>query len=369
MNSNSQILEASKKVVLGIDIGGTNTKFGYVDRTGNCLATSSMPTHAQQPAEEFFSRLQRESKQLFEKLSKEYRFIGIGIGAPNANYYKGTIEHPPNLSWGFVDVRAEMGKYFDIPLAITNDANAAALGEMLFGAARGMKDFIVITLGTGLGSGIVANGDLIYGADGFAGEIGHTIVDPDGRQCGCGKRGCLEAYCSATGLCRTVQELICNITEPSELRDVSYANLTALMVSEAAGRGDKLAKQAFESCGYILGLKLADSVAHLSPGSHHLFRRHGFGRRSHLRADKAFDGSTPLPDFPQQSEYPSIAADRGECGHPRGKFVDLEIGGQINIDSEIGRVADNPLFHQYVSEHVSTAFRPDVRAEAQCCPN
>ena len=265
MNSRTQILEASKKVVLGIDIGGTNTKFGYVDRTGKCLVSSSMPTNAHQPADLFFGRLQQESKLLFGNLNEGYELIGIGIGAPNANYYKGTIEHPPNLSWDFVDVRAELGRYYDIPLAITNDANAAALGEMLFGAAQGMKDFIVITLGTGLGSGIVANGELIYGADGFAGEIGHTIVDPDGRQCGCGKRGCLETYCSATGLCRTVQELICNTTDPSELRNVSYSDLTAQMVSEAAMRGDKLAKQAFELCGHILGLKLSDSVAHLSP--------------------------------------------------------------------------------------------------------
>jgi glucokinase len=265
MNSKTQIFEASKKVVLGIDIGGTNTKFGYVDRGGKCLASSSIPTNAQQPADQFFRRLQQESKRLFESMNNEYELIGIGIGAPNANYYKGTIEHPPNLSWDFVDVRAELGKYYSIPLAITNDANAAALGEMVFGAAQNMKDFIVITLGTGLGSGIVANGELIYGTDGFAGEIGHTIVDPNGRQCGCGKRGCLEAYCSATGLCRTVQELICNSMEPSELRNISYADLTAQMVSEFAMRGDKLAKQAFELCGHILGLKLADSVAHLSP--------------------------------------------------------------------------------------------------------
>jgi glucokinase len=150
-------------------------------------------------------------------------------------------------------------------MEITNDANAAALGEMIFGAAKGMKDFIVITLGTGLGSGIVANGRLIYGADGFAGAIGHTTVDPNARQCGCGRRGCLEAYCSATGLSRTVQELICNTTEPNELRKVSYEDLSAKMISECALRGDRLAKQAFETCGHILSIKLADSAAHLSP--------------------------------------------------------------------------------------------------------
>jgi glucokinase len=259
------------EVVLGVDVGGTNTKYGYVDGTGICLACGSMSTNAHEPAGLFFNRLQENSRLLFGKLPEKCELIGIGIGAPNANYHKATIEHPPNLSWEFVDVRAELGKYYSVPVAVTNDANAAALGEMLFGASQGMRDFIVITLGTGLGSGIVANGELIYGADGFAGEIGHTIVDPNGRQCGCGKRGCLEAYCSATGLCRTVQELICNTTEPSELRRVSFADLTARTVSEFAQRGDRLALEAFESCGRILGLKLADSVAHLSPEAIILF--------------------------------------------------------------------------------------------------
>jgi glucokinase len=265
MRSRVQRHEGTKKVVLGVDIGGTNTKFGYVDRKGNCLESTSMATNADEPARSFFRRLQERSKLLFQSLARECELVGIGIGAPNANFHKGTIEHPPNLGWKRVDVRAELGKYYHVPVAVTNDANAAALGEMLFGAAKGMRDFIVITLGTGLGSGIVANGELIYGADGFAGEIGHTIVDPNGRQCGCGRRGCLETYCSATGLCRTVQELICNTTEPSELRGISFKDLTAQAISESAKRGDRLALQAFESCGNTLGLKLADSVAHLSP--------------------------------------------------------------------------------------------------------
>lgn len=255
----------SKKVVLGVDIGGTNTKFGIVDSKGRCLASASMPTDSHLPAKNFFRRLHQNSNSLFRDLKAGNELAGIGIGAPNANYHKGTIEHPPNLGWTFVDVRKELAKFYSIPSAVTNDANAAALGEGLFGAARGMKDFIVITLGTGLGSGIVANGELIYGADGFAGEIGHTTVDPNGRTCGCGRQGCLEAYCSATGLCRTVQELICTTLEPSELRAVSYAQLTAHMVSEAALRGDSLALRAFGACGRVLGMKLADSVAHLSP--------------------------------------------------------------------------------------------------------
>jgi glucokinase len=271
MNVQTQISEGSKKVVLGVDIGGTNTKFGYVDRDGNCLAGASMSTNASQPADLFFHRLWEDCTRLFSSLPEKCELIGIGIGAPNANFYRSTIEHPPNLDWGCVDVRAEIAKYSSVMVAVTNDANAAALGEMFFGAARGMKNFIVITLGTGLGSGIVANGELVYGADGFAGEIGHTTVDPNGRLCGCGKRGCLEAYCSATGLCRTVQELLCNTVESSELRSVSYKELTAEMVFESAQRGDRLALQAFEYCGSILGLKLADSVAHLSPEAIILF--------------------------------------------------------------------------------------------------
>ncbi len=265
MRSKNKRAETSRAVVLGVDIGGTNTKLGFVDRKGRCLSSSSMPTDSQQPAGRFFKRLRKNADDLFRGLNGKYALTGVGIGAPNANYRKGTIEHPPNLGWEFVDVRAELRKLFNVPSAVTNDANAAALGEGLFGAARGMRDFIVITLGTGLGSGIVANGELVYGADGFAGEIGHTTVDPNGRVCGCGRRGCLEAYCSATGLCRTVQEFICNTMEPSELRKVSYEDLTAQMVSEAAMRGDGLALQAFKSCGRTLGLKLADSVAHLSP--------------------------------------------------------------------------------------------------------
>ncbi|MGD0339107.1 MAG: ROK family protein [Bacteroidota bacterium] len=253
------------EVTLGVDIGGTNTAFGYVDRKGRCLASDSIPTNAHQPAELFFGRLHKSAIALLDSIQEKCELIGVGIGAPNANYYNGTIDHPPNLSWEYVNVFAEMRKYYNVPVAITNDANAAALGELLFGAAQGMRDFIVITLGTGLGSGIVANGELIYGADGNAGEIGHTIVDLQGRECGCGRRGCLETYVSATGIRRTVHELICNTDEPSDLRHVSFEELTSKMIYDAAQRGDRLALEAFEYTGRILGMKLADSVAHLSP--------------------------------------------------------------------------------------------------------
>jgi glucokinase len=260
-----------KEVVLGVDIGGTNTKFGYVDKSGSLLAEGEMLTEAHRPAEEFFERLHTQAENLFNSKKDQLKLVGIGLGAPNGNYYKGTIEQPPNLSWKYVDVVATLRRWYSIPIALTNDANAAALGEMLFGAAKGMKDFIVITLGTGLGSGIVANGELIYGHDGFAGEIGHTIVDPNGRQCGCGRRGCLETYASASGIRRTVEELLKNPTPPSELREINFEQVTSKRIFEAAQRGDKLALEAFELTGRYLGMKLADSVAHTSPEAIILF--------------------------------------------------------------------------------------------------
>ncbi len=259
------------EVVLGIDIGGTNTAFGFVDREGNLLAESVMATEAHKPSEEFFERLYTQAEILYKTRKENFKLVGIGLGAPNANYYKGTIEQPPNLSWKYVDVVATLKRWYSVPVALTNDANAAALGEMLFGAAKGMKDFIEITLGTGLGSGIVANGELIYGHDGFAGEIGHTIVDPNGRLCGCGRRGCLETYASASGICRTVEELLKKPAPPSELREMNPQNITSKRIFEAAQRGDKLALEAFELTGKYLGLKLADSVAHTSPEAIILF--------------------------------------------------------------------------------------------------
>lgn len=252
-------------VILGVDIGGTNTVFGYVDDSGHCLHEASMPTNSEEPAEKYFERFYAAESKVFAGLKNRCRLLGIGMGAPNANYYRGTVEQPPNLKWGFVNVVQTMKKYYDVPVALTNDANAAAIGEMVFGAAKGMKDFIVITLGTGLGSGIVANGQMIYGADGFAGEIGHTVYDPAGRDCGCGRKGCLETYASASGIRRTVYELLAKRDSASELRDVSFNTLSAKMISEAAERGDAIALEAFAMTGEILGFKLADSVAHTSP--------------------------------------------------------------------------------------------------------
>lgn len=256
---------ALKDVVLGVDIGGTNTKLGYVDGKGKVLIKIEIPTEASKPAEDFFKRLHYAAENLFRDIKNSCSLVGIGLGAPNANYYKGTIEQPPNLSWGFVNVVETLKQWYSIPIVLTNDANAAALGEMLFGTARGMKDFIVITLGTGLGSGIVSNGQLIYGHDGFAGEIGHTIVVPNGRECGCGRRGCLETYASATGICRTIRELMETASISSELSSIPPEDLNSKHIYEAAIKGDKLALEAFDKTGYYLGFKLADSVAHTSP--------------------------------------------------------------------------------------------------------
>lgn len=259
------------KVAIGIDVGGTNTVFGFVDHEGTLIYESSIPTNANEKAELLFDRLFKKIDEDFKKFSARYELVGIGIGAPNANYYKGTVEQPPNLNWGYVNVLEIVKKYSHLPSAITNDANAAAIGEMIFGAAKWMKNFVVITLGTGLGSGIVVNGELVYGADGFAGEVGHTIVDPNGRECGCGRRGCLETYASATGIRRTVFELIGTTNIPSDLRNVNFNQLTAKEIADAANNGDKLALRAFDFTAKILGMKLTDTVAHLSPEAIILF--------------------------------------------------------------------------------------------------
>ena len=252
--------------VIGIDIGGTTTSFGFVDRQGSLICEGVLPTQAEEPAEVLVSTLCAAFEKQQTKLAVPKIFCGIGIGAPNANYHRGTVENPPNLNWGAsVNLVELFRQRYDLPVAITNDANAAAIGELQFGGARGMKHVIVITLGTGLGSGIVVNGELLYGADGFAGELGHTTVDPAGRDCACGKQGCLETYVSATGLCRTVVELLAQRRDVSRLRDVSFNYLTSKQIYEAACEGDSIALAAFDATARILGMKLADAVAHTSP--------------------------------------------------------------------------------------------------------
>jgi len=261
----------SINVTLGIDIGGTNTVFGLVDRAGKCYVKDSIPTNAHEPAEKLLNRLFLRFDKIYNSMSDNYILRGIGIGAPNGNYYRGTVENPPNLSWGQVNFVELVKHYKNVPILLTNDANAAALGEMEFGVARGMKNFVLITLGTGLGSGIVVNGEVVYGYDGFAGEIGHIIVKENGRQCGCGRKGCLETYASATGLKRTVFEFISSLNVESSLRNISYKELSAEMVYDAAVANDSIALAAFEFTAEILGKALANTVAHLSPEAIILF--------------------------------------------------------------------------------------------------
>lgn len=256
----------SDNCVIGIDIGGTTTSLGLVDLHGTLLCEATLATQGDQPATALVFRVFDAIERLRVSLPPETRIAGIGIGAPNANALRGTVENPPNLNWGpSVNLVELFRQRYDLPVAITNDANAAAIGELLFGGARGMKHALVITLGTGLGSGFIVNGELLYGADGFAGELGHTTVDPEGRRCACGKQGCLETYVSATGICRTVSGLLTERTDASVLRNAGTARLTSKLVYEAAGTGDVIALTAFDTTARILGMKLADAVAHTSP--------------------------------------------------------------------------------------------------------
>jgi glucokinase len=261
-----------KELVVGIDIGGTNTKIGIVDREGNLLHHTSIETTAYIEVEDYFNGMADTVKMLCKNLTTDQKLVGIGVGAANGNYYTGTIERSTNLRWkGVIPLAKMFTDAFQIPCLLTNDANAAALGEMVYGNAKGMKDFLVITLGTGLGSGFVCNGELLNGHNGIAGELGHTSVNPNGRFCNCGKRGCLETYVSATGIRRTVYKLLADYLEPSELRGISYEDLNTKMITDAALRGDLVAKQCFEYTGRILGLKLADAVVHTDPEAIFIF--------------------------------------------------------------------------------------------------
>lgn len=265
----------SKPYVLGIDIGGTNTVFGIVDARGQVVASDSIKTRKHTNFDDYIEELHTEVSRLLKAYDAENQIQGIGIGAPNANYYTGEIQNAPNLPWGngILPIAEKVSMAFGgVPVAVTNDANAAALGEMTYGAARGMKDFIMITLGTGVGSGIVVNGQLVYGHDGFAGELGHVVMKRNnGRVCGCGRTGCLEAYCSATGVARTAREFLEVRSDPSTLRNLDIENITSKDVYDAAIAGDKLAKEIFEYTGTILGEAFADFVAFSSPQAIVLF--------------------------------------------------------------------------------------------------
>lgn len=264
----------TKPYVLGVDVGGTNTVFGIVDARGQVIASDSIKTKKHAEFDDYVAELHDNVMRLLKANDAEDKIQGIGIGAPNANYYTGEIVNPPNLPWGPVIPLAEKVSeaFGGIPVAVTNDANAAALGEMTYGAARGMKDFIMITLGTGVGSGIVINGNMVYGHDGNAGELGHLVMKRNnGRMCGCGRTGCLEAYCSATGVARTAREFLEIRQEPSLLRNLDIEDITSKDVYDAAMAGDKLAKDIFDYTGNILGEAFADMIAFSSPQAIILF--------------------------------------------------------------------------------------------------
>ncbi|MBQ9636857.1 MAG: ROK family protein [Prevotella sp.] len=258
-----------KPYVIGLDLGGTNSVFGIVDSRGEIKATTAIKTQGFDTVKDYVDACVTALEPVIEQVGGIEKIKAMGIGAPNGNYYKGTIEFAPNLSWGHSGIvpLADMFKErLGIPVALTNDANAAAIGEMIYGVARNMKNFIVITLGTGVGSGIVINGQVVYGCDGFAGELGHVIVRREkGRPCGCGRKGCLEAYCSATGVARTARELLSTTEQPSLLRELNPEEITSLDVSIAAGKGDKLANEIYEFTGRMLGEACADFAAFSSP--------------------------------------------------------------------------------------------------------
>jgi len=261
-----------KDLSIGIDIGGTNTKIGLVDRNGNFRAKNAIPTAKYLEIDDYVEALTKAINESLASVTENYVLKGIGIGAPNGNYYNGSIEFAPNLNWeGKIPLAELLNKNFRVPISLTNDANAAAMGEMIYGAAKGIKDFIMITLGTGLGSGIVVDGKLVYGHDGFAGEVGHTIVDPNGRDCGCGRKGCLETYASATGIKKTAIELLQNSDVKSSLRALTEEEISSKAIYDAAVEDDKLALEAFDYTARVLGLKLADSIAYTSPEAIFLF--------------------------------------------------------------------------------------------------
>ncbi|HVN47947.1 MAG TPA: ROK family protein [Bacteroidota bacterium] len=252
-------------LTIGVDIGGTNTVVGVVDTDGVCLHKTSIAMKDQKSAELFMRTLSSTINELCRNLPSNKTICGIGIAAPAARHNKGIVKNPANLQWGTVNLVEMMGQYFDVPIAITNDSNAAALGELKCGLAQGKKNFITLTLGTGLGAGIVVEGALLYGHNSMAGELGHMTIEPQGRRCGCGRRGCVETYVSASGVCRTVFELLEKETDPTKLRSFCYDNLTSLQVFELAQLGDPVAIKAFNMTGDYLGRMIANTVAAFDP--------------------------------------------------------------------------------------------------------
>lgn len=261
-----------KSAAIGIDIGGTNTVIGLADECGNIPLKTSLKTGDYKKAEYFVEKISKEIKIIKQKISEEYEILGVGIGAPNGNYYNGTIEFAPNLPWKEkIELAKLIEEKINIPVVLTNDAKAAAIGEMIYGGAKKMKNFLMITLGTGLGSGFVVNGELIYGHDGFAGEFGHTIVFENGRECGCGRKGCLETYVSATGIKRTVFEFMSDYNFKSDLRDLTFHEIDSKIIYDKAVDGDQVCLHAFDYTSKILGRQLADAVAICSPEAIFIF--------------------------------------------------------------------------------------------------
>jgi len=260
------------EVSIGIDIGGTNSPYGIVTEKGEVLAKGSVKTRDYLNPEEFAKALSLSIKQSLSELAEDLQILGIGIGAPNGNHYQGTIEFAPNLPWkGVVNLIALFQQHFTLPIYVTNDANAATIGEYVFGKAKGLKDFMVVTLGTGVGSGFVSNGELIYGHDSFAGELGHTIIVHDGRDCACGRKGCLETYASVTGLLRTAQIMLAKSSQHSILRNTSMDQLSGKDIGDAAAQGDKLALDILDYTAKRLAFSLSNAVAITSPEAIFLF--------------------------------------------------------------------------------------------------
>lgn len=257
----------AKSLVIGLDLGGTNSVFGVVDSKGEIITTTSIKTQAYPSVDQYVMESAKAVKQIAEQVGGMEKIRAMGIGAPCGNYYKGTIEHAANLVWakGIVPLANMFVNELGMPVVVTNDAKAAAMGEMKYGVAVGMNNFVELTLGTGVGSGIVANGQLIYGFDGFAGELGHMIVEPDGRPCGCGRKGCLETYCSATGVVRTAIAMLGESSEATSLRDIATDKLTSYEVYKAAMAGDAMAQEVFKQTGRRIGIACANIATFLSP--------------------------------------------------------------------------------------------------------
>lgn len=259
-------------IYIGIDIGGTNASIGFVSEDGSIIFNTSEPIKQFKTAEDFVDFFSDIIEKQKDSLNLDGKIKGIGIGAPNGNFYTGSIEDAPNLDWnGIIPMAKMFQEKTGIPARLTNDANAAAIGEMIYGNAKGMNDFLMVTLGTGVGSGFVANRKLILGHDGFAGELGHTIYDPNGRKCGCGRCGCLETYTSATGIVRTAKEKLTYTETPSLLRNLSEEELTSKAIYDAAIEGDSLALEIFDFTAEVLGFSLANAVAITSPEAIFLF--------------------------------------------------------------------------------------------------